>query len=93
MLGLVAKPDLPDSLRSSNVLATFKAWADDNFGTIRSAFAVFDSPWVLSWSDGNGSSKDAERFNTQLVGLCDDISNWLILIGDAKLYFIFNRLV
>ena len=28
---------------SSNVLATFKAWADDNFGTIRSAFAVFDS--------------------------------------------------
>lgn len=62
MLGLVAKPDLPDSLRSSNVLATFKAWADDNFGTIRSAFAVFDSPWVLSWSDGNGSSKGCGAF-------------------------------
>lgn len=27
---------------SSEVLATFKAWADDNFGGIRSAFAVFD---------------------------------------------------
>jgi hypothetical protein len=39
-------------VRSSEVLATFKAWADDNFGGIRSAFAVFDGGPFRGFSHG-----------------------------------------
>eukprot|EP00438_Fugacium_kawagutii_P005776 Skav228437 [mRNA] locus=scaffold3558:172793:178853:+ [translate_table: standard] len=54
---------------SSNVLATFKAWADDNFGGIRSAFAVFDS-------DGSNSVTMREwRYACRIYGFNQGAAN------------------
>ena len=49
-------------VRSSAVLATFKAWADDNFGGIRSAFAVFDGALVLLSSGGRLGAAMVEKW-------------------------------